>query len=300
MNPSTHRLSARLMRNSHSFAPVLASFMLGAFSNAQAQQSAYTMDWTTASFVGMGPNGGVVVVSYNLTSGPAVAGLGSSYSTTFTVSDLTGIGGAAGNDYVWYQPGLNQTNWANVIGTEFDIASLLTNLPANNLETGEGLSDNGVSPTSLESADGFYRSNIAAGNLDQLGTFTVSTSAAPLVAGYTIVNDSVEYFSRFNDVSTTAHPGYLQQGVWAAPEGSPDGPTVFALSGSLFLAHGQTATFDFTAYDNVDTTDQIFQNGRGFWNATGTVTYEVVPEPSGVMMLGAAGLVSVFRRRRIK
>ena len=297
MKSASHPLSDRFMKNSRCLAPALFSMMLAAPSILHGQQSVYEMDWTSASFAGMGLNGGTVVVAYKLTSGSAVVGLGSSYNVTFTVSDLTSVGTAAGNDYVWYQPGSNQSA-PGVIGTEYDIASLLTNLPANNQLTGSGLSDNAASPSINESPDGFFRANIASGNLDQLGTFTVTSSAAPVISGYSLVEDTVQYYSVFNYVSTSAHPGFIQQGVWAAPQGSVVGLPGNPSTGPLFTDHGDTATFDFTAFDNLDDPSPIFQNGRGFWNASGRVTFETVPEPSGAMLLGSAGFLILLRRRR--
>lgn len=240
-------------------------------------------------------SGGTIIVPYTKTSGPSIPGLSDSYNITYTVSDLTPRAGN-NNDYVWYQPTVNASiSSLGYVGTEYDITSLLTNLPANNLESVIG---DDISPTADGSFDGWFRKKQENGTLDTLGSFTVSTSVAPIAPlGYELLSDNVSYFSFFNAVKPEGSQSY-QQGVWAAPQGSAIQTGGYANSNLLIMKHGQTAIFDFTSFDDPGTDSAITQNGRAFWNAIGSMTYQPVPEPASALLAGGFLLMLQMRRRR--
>lgn len=245
------------------------------------------------NFSAMGVNGGTVFVPYLLTSGPQVPGLSTGYWASFTVGDLTGTGSVAGNDYRWLQPFQNQTVTSGMIGVVPELGSLMTALPANNLES---LNMNDVSPTTAQSVDGWFQEKIALGTIDLLGTFTVTSGAAPTApAGYQIVQDALLYYSNFNAYFETN--GIAYGGIWAAPQGAPNGPGNASSSGSITVQHGGTTTFDFTAFDDPADSRTFGISGRGLWNAYGFVAYDTVPEPAGALMATCSCLL-LWKRRR--
>lgn len=253
-------------------------------------QSVYVMDPLGADFTGMGANGGTIVVPYNLASGTAVAGLGNAFNVTFTVSDLTPFTG--GNDYTWLNPTQNANGdgiYTNTIGTEYDIDSLLNNLPSNNRD------DFNNPGTSL---DQWMRDRLADSDLTALGSFTVTTSAAPTVSGYNITNDVVTLSSNWDMESSGIGNGNLHQGVWAAPIGAPVNPTTSVVSGDLNTTHGGSTLFQFTAFDDLTLGNTITQHDFPFWKASGTLTYEAVPEVSTSMLVVGGSLLILGQGRR--
>lgn len=77
-----------------------------------------------------------------------------------------------------------------------------------------------------------------------------------------------------------------------------DRPPPGASTGFLQVQHGGSILFNFTGFDDPANNAVWGTAGRGLWNAFGGVTYDVVPEPSGALLLSFAGALGLLRRRR--
>ncbi|MEZ0389771.1 MAG: PEP-CTERM sorting domain-containing protein [Verrucomicrobium sp.] len=237
-------------------------------SNSANAQSTYTMDVLNVNYSGMTTTGGTVYIPYVLTSGSAVTGLGSSFNVAFTWTALSGSGD------LWTTTPLTDTGR---FGFTPDKTSLFTGLPTNNT-------------TSETAAGGIFDAIgglIGNGSIDVLGTFSIAAAAAPFAAGYSIIDDQVSYRGNASGafVGSTYFSAY-----WASP-----------VEGTIQTTktHGQTGFFQYTAFSDGSPGNEGTVPLLRMGNVTGgSITYMPVPEPSGLILIGAVGVLVVLRRER--
>lgn len=251
---------------------------------AAAQQSIYNLNINSA-LSNIGPNGGTVTFTYTLASGDPVPGLG----TSFTL------------DYTWSPFSVSGHQWSGVANTSsgrwgilvqldsFDDPSLL---PANNRQE-ETVS--GFVPGNTSTQNRAFIDLIEDGKIDLVGTFSISSEAAPEVPGYQITDDRVRVgasvYSRWLNSDNQQWGG----GVWAGPRDNWD------LSMPSTYSHGETILYDYTVFtDGLDSFTPATVPVRLGTLVSASITYEPVPvpEPSGMMLSGLAGACALLSRRR--
>ncbi len=219
--------------------------------------SVYTMDATATSFTGVGTDGGYFDLTYKLTSGLAVPTIGASFTVRVTYSDFINLFGA---DNKWATGVTAAFGTATYAGVSPNVASLYTGRPSANQQAeanGAGGPDQDI------------QALLSSAAIVNLGTFTVGIAALPtLPAGYSIVSESFDLFSVFNaGGSTTYTNGYYAKPQLQAALNTANTANTLPYVGS----HGQTYTFDYTAFSDGST---VANAGRGLFAVeNGTVTF---------------------------
>ncbi|STC98341.1 DUF6923 family protein [Chryseobacterium carnipullorum] len=200
-------------------------------------QSVYTLDIaSTLAGATIGVNGGNFNLVYALTSGPAVASLGSSFNVPFTYSDLNNTVNA--QNHTW--------SIFNTSATEFRLlpntTSLYTGLPTNNT-TNEDQS--GASPNT---PDSWFRYLLSTNRITQLGNYTTTIGSLPTVTGTSSYssNTALTLYSSFNaaNAATVLGSGYYSRMQFQ----NTTNPAAVAATLPFTVNYGNTYTWDYTAF----------------------------------------------------
>lgn len=256
----------------------IASFSFGVvlgITLLQSSQAASTYELDLNSVVDLGSStaGGTFRFTYNLQSGPAVPGIGSSFTSDLTFGAFSG-----GNIFYDGNFGIQSFPTFGLTGfaASIDFLSMIANRPANNRQSEDApLGD----PTlALESM-------VNAGAIDGQGQLTLTMSSPPTVAGWPVISRSV----------TTAATAQI-----VGAEDSPRGLGVYAAPGSNIIGQPWERTFFYTSYatdtisDAVHASDLADPEANSPFLIRSTVVY--VPEPS-VFLSSVVGLLAIVSRR---
>ncbi|MGN7757413.1 DUF6923 family protein [Chryseobacterium sp. 22532] len=226
-------------------------------------QSVYTLN-TASTLAGatIGVNGGSFNLVYTLTSGPAVASLGSSFNVPFSYSDLNNTVNA--QNHTW--------SIFNTSATEFRIlpntTSLYTGLPTNNT-TNEDQS--GASPNT---PDSWFRYLLNTNRITQLGNYTTTIGNLPTVTGTSSYssNTALNLFSVFNAASSGAvlGSGYYSRMQFQNTTNSGGTPSTLPFEAN----YGNTYTWNYTAFTSTAGSGATNAGNRGLITISqNTVTF---------------------------
>ncbi len=273
-----------------SFAAALA--LLLPLAGAHGQTSAYNINFANVDYSGMNANGGTILLPFELTSGPALPGVGSSFNITLTVSPITSY--VLGNTYTWPdadQPPFPGYTYAG--GGYPD--EIYTNPPPSN----QNALDMTIGPITL--TDGvntriWWEAQIAANNAAFLGAFTLSLSGGPTLPDDYVMTVNELFFGHGYQYFFEGDEVYA--GVWSTM-GPPmnDADENFA---SRWVNFGDSLTYQFLAVNSTGVPPEI-SDFFPMWNLIyGGAEFEAVPEPSSVAFLLVAGgfTLAAMRRRR--
>jgi hypothetical protein len=247
-------------------------------------RSASTYELDLNSFVDLGftTSGGSFEFTYNLTSGPAVPGVGSSFTTTFEF-------GAFSNSYPLYESTFGVRSYPTFgltgFGPNLDVDSMFANRPTNNRQVEAFVP--GIDPI----ADLIGLVN--GGAIDAQGTATVTMSPPPAVAGWPIIDYSI-FVASSALVTLTDNLG---GGVRSSPVGFGNYP----ISTTSVIGQPWERTLLFASYGdgNIADADHANDISGDIEHDTpilvsSSVTY--IPEPS--VVLGSVwGLALLLGRR---
>ena len=202
-------------------------------------QSVYTMNMAStlaSANSSFNANGAVFNLVYNLTSGTAVAGLGTTFSIPFTYSDFNNTTSLV--DHRW--EGFNSNG--NRLHIRPVTLPLYTNLPANN-STNE-------SYNLAQTPDWNFKNWINTGAIDKLGTFTTTIGNIPAVSNPSINSISsspIILYSSWNvGGSAIASGGYYgAMQIQPVPESGD-----FASTADYNATYGQSYIWDYTAFNS--------------------------------------------------
>jgi uncharacterized repeat protein (TIGR01451 family) len=256
----------RFMSNTQLFSTAFSFFfMLGYYSSADAQcvQSVYNLSPSaTVAANTVSPNGGSLNLVYTLTSGPAIAGIGTSFNVSMGYTDLNNT--ATGADNRWDNIAVFGTRVVLLPVTNGTATgSIYANLPTNNRQQELITAPNG--------SDRFFSTRTAGGAVDLLGNFSLTFGNYPsLPAGVTIVSDALSLLNNGN-LSANGN-GYNQGGFWLKPTGQTDISTDTGGGTNAFpIAIGTTVPYKYSAFSNGSTyPDNTNLRGVGI---TGSVTF---------------------------
>lgn len=217
-------------------------------------QSVYTLN-TAATLAGatFGANGGSFNLVYTLTSGTAVASLGSSFNIPFSYSDLNNSVNA--QNHTWEKFDTSATQFRILPST----TALYTGLPANN-RTVEDTSGFGATI----SVDGSFRYLLSSGKITQLGTYTTSIGNMPAITGmlssYTS-NNALNMRSFFN--ATNAGFNW-DNGYYAKMQLQNNANPSFGAQTLPYAAnYGSSYTWDYTAFTSIAGSGATNAGNRG-------------------------------------
>jgi hypothetical protein len=216
--------------------------------------SVYTMDPTATNFTGVGTDGGYFDLTYKLTSGTAVTGIGASFVVRVSYTDFINTFGA---DNKW-ATGVTNTN--TYAGVSPNVATLYAGRPTANQQ---------VEANGSGGPDQDFQALLTSGAIVNLGTFGVTIAPLPTPpSGYTLVSQAIDIYSVFNAGGSTTYGN----GYYAKPQVQTNINTAnFANNLPYTGSHGQTYTFDFTAFSDGTT---VANAGRGLFAVqNGTVTF---------------------------
>ena len=227
-----------------------------------ATQTVYSLNATsTLSSAGtIGADGGTVNLVYTLTSGPAVAGLGNSFTIPVTYSDLNNTISATNHTWANYN-----TITADFKGTgNSTVFSLVPNLSA---LAAAVPSPNNVSVATLpgSNTDQSFTNAIQQGTIRPFGIIDLNIGAIPsLPAGVKIIDQSLDIFSSNNSDGTHS--------FWIKALDQPlTNTSATAATTPLTVSHGQSYKFRYSAV----TPDgaMVGGNQRGLLIGYGSITF---------------------------
>ena len=233
--------------------------------------SVYTMNGTSSAAnanASFGVNGNTFNLVYSLTSGPAVAGLGTSFNVPFTYSDFNNTATAV--NHTWESAlSSSGTNVAILPNT----STLYTSLPTNNT------TNESTSGASADASDVGFRFLLATGAINQLGTFTSSIGNLPAVSGQ--LSSFVSSDLRFTSVHNYEFQGSpLNRRLWfsgyyARPVDLIAEESVVNTRTVIFPVNfGSTQNWLYTAFDNAVAGNATNGGARGLITITAnSVTY---------------------------
>ncbi|MGK6341155.1 DUF6923 family protein [Chryseobacterium sp. DT-3] len=215
-------------------------------------QSVYTLNMaSTLAGATIGINGGSFNLVYALTSGPAVASLGSSFNVPFAYSDFNNTVNA--QNHTW--------SVFNTSTTEFRIlpnmTSLYTGLPTNNTTTED---QSGASPNT---PDSWFRYLLSTNRITQLGNFTTTIGSLPTVTGTSSYssNTALNLFSSFNASNSGAvlGSGYYSRMQLQNTTNTGAGAATLPFG----INYGNTYTWNYTAFTSTAGTGAGNAGDRG-------------------------------------
>ncbi|MEI3790623.1 MULTISPECIES: DUF6923 family protein [unclassified Chryseobacterium] len=226
-------------------------------------QSVYTLNMaSTLAGATIGVNGGSFNLVYTLTSGPAVASLGSSFNVPFSYSDLNNTVNA--QNHTW--------SIFNTSATEFRIlpntTSLYTGLPTNNTTTED---QSGASPNT---PDSWFRYLLSTNRISQLGNYTTTIGSLPTVTGTSSYssNTALNLFSTFNasNAGAVLGSGYYSRMQFQNTTNTGAGAATLPFG----VNYGNTYTWNYTAFTSTAGTGAGNAGDRGLITISqNTVTF---------------------------
>ncbi|GAA0564852.1 hypothetical protein GCM10009415_54320 [Chitinophaga japonensis] len=216
----------------------------------------------------IGANGGTVDLVFTLSSGPAVPGLGASFTIPLTYSDFHQR--FSGTDHTWRGfNNLGPASWDGVNSTTGftivpNVQSFYAALPASNTSQEPVVTPN--------TTDNFFTTYLADGTLDQLGTFDITIGTIPAAPnGMQVIADSIRIFSS-NNLSTNGN-GFDQGGWWLKPVAQHRVYTSSAASQTIPLSvpYGNTYTYRYSAF--TEGTQLPGDAGRGVMLDMGDIVF---------------------------
>lgn len=228
-------------------------------------QSVYTFD-TAATLAGatFGANGGSFNLVYKLTSGTAVANLGSSFTVPFSYSDFNN--NANSQNHTWESFVVSATQFRILP----NVTSLYTGLPLNNT-TAEDATGSG----STTSPDIQLRYLLNSGMISQLGTFTTSLGNLPSITGMLSSYSSQTDFNSRSYFNSTSFAPIFTNGYYAKMQTQTTAnPSFGAQTLPIAMAYGTTYTWDYTAFTSTAGTGATNVGDRGLITISqNTVTF---------------------------
>jgi uncharacterized repeat protein (TIGR01451 family) len=211
---------------------------------ASGQSSVYRFSSiaSTASSPAIAAGGGSFVLVYNLISGPAVPGIGNSFTVPGSYSVLTNRTGN-GITYNWKARGPLDTDYDPVFSLVPDDALLFSNLPAVNR------ADHIWAGT--QTGDNFYRQMLSTNAIDPLGVFSITIGAVPNLPALStsiVQSSSIRIYGSFSALNTVE--GANSKNIWstyAAPIAQPVTAGAFPNSTILTVPYNNTYPFRFSA-----------------------------------------------------
>ncbi|XZF16544.1 GEVED domain-containing protein [Chitinophagaceae bacterium MMS25-I14] len=224
-------------------------------------------------------NGGTVNLVYNLTSGTALPGIGSSFNVPMQFSDLNA---ANGTNHQWasYASGALSTGpgtfviCPNAQDLTAGSGSIYNGLPANNTTT-ESLS--GIS--NQNAIDEFMTTYLGNNSIDLNGTFTTTIGNYPAVpSGYAITSQTFQLQGRNNSNISNPNPSNVVNSAWYVKP--IDQPAVFvpglaSQQTPVTVPYNATYKWKYAAFSN-GSVAQLAQNASRGMMFYGAVTYKDV------------------------
>ncbi|MFY0481076.1 DUF11 domain-containing protein [Flavobacterium sp. PLA-1-15] len=230
--------------------------------------SVYTMNIpssVTNANASFGTNGGSFNLVYNLTSGTAVAGLGTSFNVPFTFTDFSNT--ATGVNHTWQ----SAFDWSGILSILPNTASLYTSLPVNNT-TAEEITG---SPSALTITDDKIRWLLLTNRIDQLGTFKTTIGDLPSTTGQlssysTQTNLRLWSVHNASYTNTTDYQSAYYARMIDLVSGGGEGTTA-----TYTTNYGRTENWLYTAFDNSAVAGNAENSGyRGLISVlSNTITY---------------------------
>ncbi|SDM03044.1 DUF11 domain-containing protein [Chryseobacterium taihuense] len=186
-------------------------------------------------------NGSTFNLVYDLTSGTAVSGLGTTFNVPFTYSDFNNT--ATSVNHTW--SGI--VNTSGVISILPDTNSLYTSLPANN-STSEAFAGAGSSP------DQRFRFWLSTGAINQLGTFTTTIGTLPAISGQlsSLQSSTDPLLSAYSVFNYSTNATSATSGYYAKLNAQTNVNTVNAINTLPYdVLFGSTNLWDYTAFDDI-------------------------------------------------
>ncbi|MBB4807527.1 putative repeat protein (TIGR01451 family) [Chryseobacterium defluvii] len=226
-------------------------------------QSVYTLNIAnTLAGATFGANGGSFNLVYTLTSGPAVASLGTSFNVPFSYSDFTNTVNA--QNHTWSAFNTSATEFRIIPNTTL----LYTGLPTNNTTTED---QSGASPNT---PDSWFRYFLSTNRITQLGTYTTTIGSLPTVTGVSSYssNTALNLFSTFNAANSGA---VLASGYYARMQfQNTTNPSAGAATLPYGVSYGSTYTWNYTAFTNTAGSGAGNAGDRGLITISqNTITY---------------------------
>jgi len=252
------------------------------------------------SFATSNKNGGTVNLVYNLTSGTAVTGIGSSFTVTLKYSDLNSLNGT---DHQWF--GYTTSNLSTGPGA-FVISPNAQDLTAGSGSIYNGRPTNNQQAESLSgisnqnAIDEFLTTYQANGSIDLNGTFTTTIGTYPAApSGYAISSKSFQIQGRNNSNISSPNTLNVVNAAWYVKPIDQPGvyvPGTASYQDPISVEYGNTYEWRYAAFSNGAVAQNASRGAQFYgyvvYKNTSGCTADVSVAKTGPATVSAGGSIS--------